>query len=157
MRSTDLAAGLFLFLVGAITMLAVIPAQISGHSDYGLPPDFFPRILIWMLIGMSALLVAHRLLAAAIRRTSPGKSAGGAPMGAGEWLFISAVAVFFLAVFLVMTHAGFIPAGVIVIAAVAAIMGGLKGRLIRILILAIAAPPAIFYAFKHLFLVFLPS
>jgi small-conductance mechanosensitive channel len=157
MYKTDIAAGIVLFIAGMVTLTAIIPAQISGHSDYGLPPDFFPRLLTWMFIGLVGLLAAHRLiLLRVLGKTKQAAGDGEAPMKAADWAFIGGVTVFLVIVFLVMKHLGFIAAGVLTIATVAALMGGARAHLPLFIALTAIAPFAIYYAFRHLFLVFLP-
>ena len=155
MRRADIVAGLFLFAVGVLTLVLVIPAEISGHSDYGLAPDFFPRLLIGLFILLAALLVLHRMLAR--RRVAEERESQEAPMKRADWIFITGTSVFFIFVYFVMTYLGFIVAGIFTIAAVATVMGSLRSNPFRLALISLIAPIVIFYAFKELFFVFLPS
>lgn len=155
MRTSDIVSGLLLLAVGVMTLLIIIPAEISGHSAYGIPPDFFPRFLVVLLIGFSILLVVSRSIAQL--RSTPATESEELPLQRADWIFVTGAAIYLAAVFLVMKHVGFLAAGILAILVAAMAMGSLRQRPVRMVALSVLAPPAIFYAFKELFYVFLPS
>ncbi|WP_029008723.1 tripartite tricarboxylate transporter TctB family protein [Azospirillum halopraeferens] len=155
MRNADIASGAVLLLLGLVTLIWVIPAEVSGRSDYGLPPDFFPRVLAWLFIALTALLVAHRLLAR--RRGRPEAETDRPPMRGADWAFITGAAAVFAGLYLVMAHIGFVAAGVIAVAVVGTLMAGWRPHPLRLAALALIAPPVVYWVFKHLFMVYLPA
>lgn len=150
LRRVDIISGCVLALVGLVTVFVIIPREISGHSDYGLAPDFFPRILIWLFIFLAALLAAHRLL-----RAGTHSEDGDAPMSRLDWLYIAGVSVFLVPGYVAMDRFGFIAAGIPMVALITIAMGGHHNRL-RTVLVAIGAPVLIYLAFEHLFSVYLP-
>ena len=155
MRASDIVSGLVLLAVGLFTLVIVIPAEISGHSAYGISPDFFPRLLTLLFIGFATLLVLNRSLAHF--RGKPLPESQEPPLHMFDWAFIAAVTVFLVVTFVIMKYVGFVAAGVFAILVAAAAMGSLWANPVRMVALSLLAPLAVFYAFKELFYVFLPS
>ena len=154
MRKADMFAGVFLVVAGLIAIFVVIPAEIGGRSAYGLGPDFFPRLLMWLFVLFAVLLVGHRTWTA--WRGRP-ETEGPAPMKRADWMFITGISVFLAATWQLMVHFGFVIAGIFVLGVVGVLMGSLRSNPVRLVLVTLAAPPVIFYGFKHLFLVYLPS
>ncbi|POF28308.1 tripartite tricarboxylate transporter TctB family protein [Roseibium marinum] len=156
MRKSDIASGLVLTVFGLVSLWLIIPVQISGHSDYGLAPDFFPRLLMWFFVLLAAALAGSRLLE--VRR---GAAASGAqetsPMEPADWLFIGAAAAVLAIAYLLMEYAGFIWAGVFTVFCGGLAMGNLRKHPVRLALMCLAAPVLVYMVFRHLFLVFLPT
>lgn len=154
MRRADILSGIFLALAGLFALFAVIPAQISGHSDYGLAPDFFPKVLMWIFVALSVLLAGHRIYCVATSK--PATKANTPPLIGKDWLFIAGFSVFMAVIYLVMKHVGFIVGGILAVATVSILMGDLRAHPIRMVLVAVIAPTIVYYGFKELFYVFLP-
>jgi hypothetical protein len=155
MRRSDIAAGLGLFLLGLYLLFWVIPDQIPGRGFGGLPPDFFPRWLAIIFIALTALLAAARLIE--IVRARPSGQPEDFPIGTGEILFITGATIGLVVTYWLMANVGFIPAGIFAVGAAGLAMARDRRGLIQTAITMIAAPVTIYFAFRHLFLVFLPG
>lgn len=153
MQRADIISGAVLTLVGVVTLFVVIPDQISGTSAYGLPPDFFPRLMAWLVTLLAAGLVLSRTVA--WRRGE--REAEAPPIVGHDWTFVTGSAVLLTVVWVVMECFGFIPAGALALAVIGTVMGELRSHPLRMLLLAVIAPPVVFYIFREAFLVFLPS
>lgn len=154
MRRSDILTGLLLALAGLLTIYVIIPAQISGHSDYGLAPDFFPRLLAWFFVALSVALAGHRMFQAWASR--PATESDEPPLYVHDWLFIAGFAAFMAALYAIVSFAGFIVGGAIGIAVVSSLMGDLRKHPVRLAAIALIVPVVVYYAFKEFFFVFLP-
>ncbi|QKV19667.1 tripartite tricarboxylate transporter TctB family protein [Oricola thermophila] len=154
MHRTDILSGLLLAFAGLLTIYVIIPTQISGHSDYGLAPDFFPRVLAWFFVILSVTLVGHRLFQ--LMTSKPATENDEPPMHVHDWLFIAGFAAFMVAIYALVDFAGFIVGGAIGIAVVSSLMGDLRKHPFRLATISLIVPVAVYYAFKKFFFVFLP-
>lgn len=53
------------FLIGGLFFLVVIvPAEIGavGEYSFGLPPDFFPKVIGWIIVVLAAVLIGQSVL-----------------------------------------------------------------------------------------------
>lgn len=154
MRQSDILSGLFLAIAGLIALFVVIPAEISGRSDYGLAPDFFPKVLMWIFVGLSLLLAGHRVYGVVTGKPATENSAS--PLIRKDWFFIAGFSVFMAVIYLIMKHVGFIIGGVVAIATISTLMGDLRAHPVRMLVISLVVPVAVYYGFKEFFYVFLP-
>lgn len=58
MRIANLLSGAVLIVFGMVMLLWVIPAQIEEGPDGMMSPRLLPRMMIWLILGLSALLIA---------------------------------------------------------------------------------------------------
>jgi tripartite tricarboxylate transporter TctB family protein len=68
MRLSDVAAGAVLCALGLYTLFIVLPAQTAATGGIGLAPRDLPALATIVVIGLSALLVVHSLLAGSRER-----------------------------------------------------------------------------------------
>ncbi|MBO0346668.1 tripartite tricarboxylate transporter TctB family protein [Roseibium limicola] len=155
MRKSDIISGILLTLFGLVSLWVIIPDQISGHSDYGLAPDFFPRALMWMFTVLSACLAGSRLKQV-LQNAGATYFDERPPMVWADWMFIAGAAAALCIAYNLMDRFGFLWGGGFVILCAGAAMGNLKGHPIRQVAMTLVAPFVIYYLFRHLFLVFLP-
>ncbi len=150
MRRADLISGGVLFAACLLTIFVIVPLQIdSGGEDYGLEPKFFPVTLLWLIAGLSALLVISRLVVPA---DPPGAAV---PFQLKNWLFICGMAAFFALAFIAINYGGFIPAAAGIIAVLMIAVGG-RRHWIELIAVSLIAPIVIDLALSHLFKVQLP-
>ncbi|WP_299815565.1 tripartite tricarboxylate transporter TctB family protein [uncultured Roseibium sp.] len=154
MRKSDIASGLALTVFGLVSLWLIIPAQISGHSDYGLAPDFFPRLLMWFFVLLAAALAGSRMIEA---RRGAAAAQEKSPMEPADWLFIGGAAVVLAIAFFLMEHAGFVWAGVFAVFCGGLAMGNLRKHPVRLALMCTVAPVVVYMVFRHLFLVYLPT
>lgn len=155
MRKSDIISGLLLLILALVGLLFIIPAQVSSRNVGGLPPDFFPRLLNWIFLGLTVLLLATRLIA--VWRRLPSVEPTQSPISWREAGFIAGISVFLYVTYALMTHVNFITAGIFAVVVAGALMGELRTNPIRLAIVAIVTPVVTFYIFRHLFLVYLPA
>lgn len=155
MRLSDLIAGIFLVVAGLVLIFGVIPAQIGSRSFGGLPPDFFPRVLAWIFLGLAVLLVAARGVAFA--RQLPQLENADPPLKWRQALFISGAGLCLLVTYWLMANVGYIWAGVFAVGVIGIAMGELKSHPLRLVLMMALGPLLIDIGFRHLFLVFLPG
>jgi uncharacterized membrane protein len=60
--SRDFVIGILLFVVCLVTYFIIIPRQVGGELQRGLPPDFFPKFAVAFVGIFSAFLVFKDLL-----------------------------------------------------------------------------------------------
>ena len=154
MRRTDILSGLLLALAGLVTIYVIIPAEISGHSDYGLAPDFFPLVLAWFFVVLAVALAGHRIYQTVAGK--PETEGDAPPLYVHDWLFIAGFAAFMAVLYAIIEYAGFIVGGATAIVVVSSLMGDLRKHPVRLATIALIVPVAVFYAFKTFFYVFLP-
>lgn len=155
MRKSDIISGLLLLILGLVSLLFIIPAQVSSRNVGGLPPDFFPRLLNWIFLGLTVLLLGTRLFA--LWRGLPSSEAAESPITVQQAGFIIGIAVFLYVIYMLMAHVNFITAGIFAVVVSGALMGELRANPIRLAIVAIVTPVVTFYIFRHLFMVYLPA
>lgn len=153
MRHSDILSGCLLTALGLAMIFVFIPAEVSGTSDYGLAPDFFPVTLAWLFTGLAALLVVIRIVPALLGGWTGEDEA--VPMRRGDWAFIAGAVVFLAVGYVAMERVGFVPAAIAVIAVLMIAMGGLRNW-IALGVVSAATPFVIDAAFRHIFLIYLP-
>lgn len=148
MRRADIIAGLVLALAGLITIFVIVPREIGGSAHIGIAPDVFPLTLLWMLTALSVLLFALRL---ADRRSA----AEGPPLELHNFAYIGVTSIVLAAGFIAIATLGFLAGGAAIVAFTMLAMGG-RRHAVRVALVSVLAPTAIYLVFKHLFTVFLP-
>jgi hypothetical protein len=149
MRRSDLISGSVLALFGLVMIFGVVPYQIDSGGDYGLDPKFFPVSLLWLIVVMSAMLVASRIPVPA----DPVDVAP--PLDRRDWIFIAGASAFLALGFVAIERLGFMIAGVLIIAVLMYVMG-VRREWLRLAGVSIGAPIFIYLALKHLFSIQLP-
>lgn len=155
MRKSDIVSGLLLLILGLVSLLYIIPTQVSSRNIGGLPPDFFPRLLNWIFLGLAVLLLATRLIAA--WRKVPSAEPPDFPITWQQAGFITGISVFLYVTYMLMVSVNFITAGIFAVVVSGALMGELRTNPIRLAIVAVTTPVVTFYIFRHLFMVYLPA
>lgn len=140
MRRTDAITGAVLTIIGLVTIVFVIPAEIESGDEFGLPASFLPNLFMAALTALAALLTLSGLL---------GKRGAdeAAPMSAVAWRHLVLIAGLLAATLLVMVVAGFLIGGACAIAAFMAYQG--ERRLWLIGLTAIVAAGLIYLSFRH--------
>jgi len=148
-RRSDIYSGIVLALLGLATIFIIVPAGISTSDEYGLNAQVFPLTVMWLGTAVAALLVVQRL------RESRDAADEEAPMETKNWLFIVAASVFLAATYFAITLVGFKIAGVAAIALLMAAMGEYRHP-VRLALVSVIFPIALYYTFDHLFIIQLP-
>jgi len=150
-RRSDLISGSLILIFGLVMIFVIVPIEINSSSEYGLDPKFFPVALLWLVIAMAALLVLTRL------PTAPDPADAEPLIGRRNWIFIAAVTVLLLLLFIAIEKIGFIVAGVLMIALLMFALSGRDRNWIEIAAVSLIAPVTIYYTLYHLFSVQLPA
>ena len=149
MRRSDIYTGIVLALVGLATIFVVIPEGISVSDEYGLSPRIFPLTVMWLGTVVALILVVQRLR----EGVPPGEDP--APMRAKNWLFIAAISAYLAATYYGIATIGFKIAGPISVAVMMAVMGEYRYP-VRLVLVSLTLPLAVYFAFERLFIIQLP-
>lgn len=149
MRRADIVAGLVLTLFGAVSLFAIIPAQVGSSAGHaGVAPDVFPLTLMWFLTGLAVLLWASRL----VRRD---KEDAPAPLRTENFFYIGTASIALAGSFFAISYLGFIAGSVLTVAVAMLAMEG-RRHPIRLVAVSLLAPMVVFAIFRYLFTVLLP-
>jgi len=149
MRRSDILSGIFLVIVALATIFVVIPAQIAVSEEYGLNPKVFPLTVMWLGAGVALILVVVRLRQPRDADEEP------ADMQPSNWLFIVAMSAFLAASYFALDLLGFKVAAPATIALLMAAMGEYRHP-VRLVLVSLAVPAAVYYSFDQLFAIQLP-
>ncbi|MBI1201056.1 MAG: hypothetical protein GC182_00960 [Rhodopseudomonas sp.] len=149
MRRSDIISGLVLTLLGLATIFLIIPAGISVSEEYGLSPRVFPFTVMWLGTAVAVLLVVQRL------REVGAAGDDEAPMAVKNWLFIVAMAAFLAVTYVAINVIGFKITGIGAVALLMAVMGEYRHP-VRLALVSVLFPIAIYYTFDRLFIIQLP-
>jgi len=149
-RRSDLISGSLILIFGLVMIFVIVPIQINSSSEYGLDPKFFPVVLLWLVVAMGALLVLTRF---PTERDPPDAET---LIGRRNWIFVAAVTVLLVLLFIAIEKIGFIVAGILMIALLMFALSGRDRNWIEIAAVSVIAPVAIYYTLYHLFSVQLP-
>lgn len=61
MRIANLMSGFILIFFGFVMLLWIIPVQIEEGPDGMMSPRLLPNMMIWLILGLSTLLIASNL------------------------------------------------------------------------------------------------
>ncbi len=157
--------GLLFMLVGVLFLAVIIPTQIgtAGDFSFGLPPDFFPKIIGWIIVMLSAVFMIQSLLKnRELLQTLPGELQRVSKtidiviirnvvvvfvtcllyyflLQISSFIIISPIFIFLLGIFLSLGNKATV-----------------KKRIILVFTLAIVTTAVVFYAFEYLLHVKLP-
>lgn len=148
-RRSDIFSGVALTLLGLATIFLIIPAGISVSEEYGLSPRVFPLTVMWLGTAVAVLLVVQRL------REAGGDGEDEAPMNGKNWLFIVAMAAFLAVTYVAINVVGFRITGIGTVALLMAVMGEYRHP-VRLALVSLMFPMAIYYTFDRLFIIQLP-
>lgn len=148
MRRADIIAGLTLTVLGLLTIFVIVPREVGGTSQSGIAPDVFPLTLLWIFTALAALLFASRLLD---RRSA----ADGPPLELHNVAYIALTSIVLAAGFVAIATLGFVAGGAAIVAFTMLAMGSRRHAL-RVVLVSVLAPTAIYLVFKHVFTIFLP-
>ncbi len=149
MRRSDIISGIVLALFGLVAIFVIIPNGISITDEYGLNPRVFPLTVMWLGTAVAVILVGYRLREGPIAADDP------APMGAKNWLFIAAMSAYLAATYFAITIVGFKIAGPACVAVLMAVMGEYRHP-VRLVLVSLAFPLFVYYAFDRIFIIQLP-
>lgn len=148
MRRADIIAGLLLTVAGLVTIFVIVPREVGSTSPIGIAPDVFPLTLLWIIVGLSALLAVSRLPMRLGADDAP-------PLALHNLVYIGIAAVALAAGFIAITTLGFLVGGAAIVALTMLVMGARRYPL-RLALVSVLGPTAIYLVFKHVFTVFLP-
>ena len=115
MRIANLTSGVILILFGAVMLVFVIPAQIEEGPQGMMSPRLLPQMTMWLIMGLSALLVATNLRGPDLQEPAPFTRSELVAFGK-----IAAVFALSLALFLGL---GPLPAGITLIVGALLVLG----------------------------------
>jgi putative tricarboxylic transport membrane protein len=116
MRIANLVSGVILIVFGVIMLVWIIPMQIEEGPDEMMSPRLLPQMMIWLIMGLSVLLVASNL-----RINS--KALEGSPISLLELVALTKIGtVFAVAVSLFLTS-GPLLAGIALITGAQVVLG----------------------------------
>ena len=148
MRRIDVVAGSLLAALGLVTILVIVPAQISGSSAYGIAPDVFPLTLLWLLVGLSLLLALLPLAGRGVPQPSP--------MQRGDWLFLAGAAAFLAGAYAAVALLGMRIGGALILAGLMGLMGEWRHHKLRVALLSLLTPLILYSLFWNVFRIPLP-
>ena len=151
MRRSDLFSGALIFLAGLVMIYVIVPFQIDTAGDYGLDPAFFPLLVLWLVVIMSALLVLSRI------RQPPDPPDSTPVLDRWNWLFIVCTTVFLAACFIAIERLGFVIGGALMIAVLMVVIELRQLDWREVAGVSVIAPFVIYYLLYHLFSVQLPA
>ena len=149
MHRSDVIAGFFLAIVGFVTIFAIVPHQISGHSDYGIAPNVYPLTLLWLFSVLSLALGIHRLFKWTTLKAEP-------ILTRADWVFVIGSTVFLIIAFIGITTLGFRWSGPVLLLIMLALIGVWPKRAIPGILVAVITPLFLYYVFWNVFRIPLP-
>jgi len=143
----DVAMGIVLAGLAALSLVWLIPTYVGGTADAGdVAPSFFPNLAAWVILVLSLGMVAHRLM-----RARPGNGWPTAKALIAETLCSLAALVF---IGMALPHLGYlITSGVVIM------LGGLIARYQKwwmLVLVAVLFPLIVKFAAWRIFVVELP-
>jgi len=62
-NAKNLFIGLVFLLLGVLFLTLIVPTEIAvmGEYSFGLTPDFFPKVIGWMIVVLSTVLIVQAL------------------------------------------------------------------------------------------------
>ena len=60
----DFLIGVAFLVFGILFLAIIVPAEIDavGEYSFGLPPDFFPKVIGWIIVVLAAVLIGQSVL-----------------------------------------------------------------------------------------------
>ena len=104
MRTANLVSGVILILFGLIMLVLVIPAWIEEGPDGMMSPRLLPQMMVWLIVGLSGLLVVSNL------RAAPPDDDGTPPISRGEMLAFARIGGVFAVSLALLLAFGALPA-----------------------------------------------
>ena len=141
MKKADMISSAFLLVMGVLFIFLIIPQQTGEGEEYGMAPAALPTTAMLIIVGLSLILLFQSISS----KRDP--SDGTPPLEGRNWLNIglySALLVFSLGAIKVI---GFIPGGILSIAAFAVLMGARNP--ISIGLVAVIPPVLLFFALRY--------
>lgn len=148
-RRSDIISGIVLTIFSLAAIFLIIPAGISVSDEYGLSPRIFPLTVMTLGAAVAVLLVVQRL------REGPEVPDEPCDMGTRSWLFVIAISAFLALVYFGIQYIGFKIVGPLGVAALMAVMGEYRHPL-RLVLVSLIVPLAIYYTFERLFIIQIP-
>ena len=149
MRRSDIISGIVLAIFALAAIFLIIPAGISVSDEYGLNPRIFPLSVMSLGAVVAVLLVVQRLRESSDAPDQP------SDMESRSWLFVAAISAFLALVYFGIQYIGFKIAGPLSVAALMAVMGEYRHP-VRLVLVSLIVPLAIYYAFERLFTIQIP-
>lgn len=149
MRRSDIIAGITLIAVGLVTILYIIPTQITASQNLGLNPKVFPLVVMWLGTAVALLMVIVRLR----QPRDPDDEAG--PMQVANWLFILVMSAFLATSYFAWRMFGFLIAAPAIVALLMLAMGEYRHP-VRLVLVSVVFPLAVYFIFDRLFIIQLP-
>ena len=149
MRRADIIGGIILAVLGLVAIFVIVPDQISDSSDIGIAPDVYPLTLLWLIVGLALLLSVGRW----VQRAALDDRACMLP---ADWKFIAGATVYLVGAFEAIDLLGLRVGGAVALAVLMLTMGDWPAHKLRVVLISILAPLAIYYVFWNVFRVPLP-
>lgn len=149
MRRSDIIAGITLIAVGLVTIFYIIPTQIAATQNLGLNPRVFPLVVMWLGTAVALLMVVVRL-----RQPRDHDDESGS-MKVANWLFIIVMSAFLAASYFAWRMFGFLIAAPAIVALLMLVMGEYRHP-VRLVLVSIMFPAAVYFIFDRLFIIQLP-
>jgi hypothetical protein len=147
-RRSDIISGIVLALFALLAIFVIIPNGIAMSDEYGINARIFPLTVMWLGAAVALILVVQRL-------REPPEADDPPPMAANNWLFIAAMSAFLAATYFAMTHIGFKVAAPAAVAVLMAAMGEWR-RPVRLALVSLIIPLAVYYTFDRIFIIQMP-
>lgn len=149
MRRSDIFSGIVLAIIALTMIYFIIPNQIAVSKEFGLTPRIFPLTVMWLGFGVALILVGVRAREPRELDDTP------MPMQLKNWLFIVAMSAFLAASYFAIKNLGFRIVAPFALALLMATMGEYRHP-VRLALVSLVVPIAIYYTFDWLFVIQLP-
>ncbi|MFC1579648.1 tripartite tricarboxylate transporter TctB family protein [Thermodesulfobacteriota bacterium] len=141
MKKADMISALFLLVMGVLFIFVIIPQQTGEGEEFGMSPAALPTTAMLIIVGLSLILLFQSI------SSKSDSSDGPPPLEGRNWLNIGIyTALLFLSLGAIKVI-GFIPGGILSIAAFAVLMGARNP--ISIGLVAVIPPVLLFFALRY--------
>ena len=136
MKKANMISALFLLVTGVLFIFVIIPQQTGEGEEFGMAPAGLPTAAMVIIVGLSLILLFQSI-------SSKGDPSDGKPPLEGRnWLNIGIYSALLFLSLGAIKVIGFIPGGILSIAAFAVLMGARNPISIG---LVAAIPPVLLY------------
>lgn len=115
MRIANLWSGCTLILFGLVMHWLIIPAQIEEGPDGMMSPRLLPQMMVWLIVGLSLLLIATNLRSGDAASTLPQDKPMSRPISRDEVIAFGKIALVFAAALILFLTSGPLLAGIALI------------------------------------------
>lgn len=141
MKKADIISAALLLSMGLLFIFVLIPAQTGEGEEYGMSPAALPTTAMVIVVGLSLLLLLQSIF------SRKDRSGDAVPLDARSWLNIGLYSALLFLSLGAIKVIGFIPGGILSIAAFVILMGG--RNIITIGLVAIPPPVLLYLALRY--------